>query len=880
MKKILLKSSLILLFAGLAFSASQAQPDLLEPEDGASCVDLQVDLIWSEVELAESYYLIVSTSESFTEGESVIEQASLSNAATTYSIDGAIDYGETYYWKVGANMADGTVEWSDAYSFETKPVAPMTIYPLDKEECLNESLELYWEYLDGAQYYAVEVSDRADFSVIVAGESGLSSASYSLGPLDKATMYYWRVSASFTDCETEWSEVASFTVEQPAPINIFPETGAQGVGLETDLVWYDQPDASSYDLQVSESPDFSGALLLDVTGLVSNSYTSFTMSSLNEDYYWRVRSYFGDCVSDWSTSYTYRTAYPAPTLNEPDSGESCVALEKEFMWNQAAGATTYRLQIALDPEFERINIDVGDIDVVSYEALLDYELTNFYWRVRAEDEDNFGFWSNSNSFTSTVDAPILLTPEDEQRGVPLEIVFSWIDKADEAVYELQVSSAEDNFDNLLLHEQGLTSNTFTTTLGNYLNSFYWRVRTNYGGCQSDWSEVFKVTTILPPPVLLTPENNATKVALSPLFHWKDTTDAQTYEIHVATDENFEDIVRGQKGVIADYIRFNLALNSSTTYFWRVRSSNDDGISEWSETWKFETGVRGPEIPVLVSPMNFSVKVPTTVTLTWTPAPRADFYHLQVSKETSFDSQIVNEPDLTATSYELTGLDNYETYYWRVSARNDSGSSSWSPTWEFRTIHVAPSDSPELVAPPDELVDVPADFGILFKWLSVDRAENYHLQIATSEDFQQGDIVVDDDVIWNVESRKYLDFDTQYYWHVRALNEAGSGPWSETWAFETHVSSVDGFNVGHFQSSIVPNPTRDASKIKFVLPEHSRVSLRIVGINGVEIETLVDSVLPEGEHQADFDAADYESGKYFYVLEAGDRREIGAIVVAK
>jgi hypothetical protein len=93
----------------------------------------------------------------------------------------------------------------------------------------------------------------------------------------------------------------------------------------------------------------------------------------------------------------------------------------------------------------------------------------------------------------------------------------------------------------------------------------------------------------------------------------------------------------------------------------------------------------PPAPVLVSPVNGATGVSVTPTLVWDTSAGATNYVLQVATDSSFVSLIYNDTSGSAsTSRVVSSLANSTTYYWRVRARNATGSSAWSTVWSFTT----------------------------------------------------------------------------------------------------------------------------------------------------------------------------------------------------
>lgn len=106
--------------------------------------------------------------------------------------------------------------------------------------------------------------------------------------------------------------------------------------------------------------------------------------------------------------------------------------------------------------------------------------------------------------------------------------------------------------------------------------------------------------------ITTPENNTSGVGL-PNFQWIGTTDANTYEIEIATSPVFGETVVDAATNIAGttYTPSNL-LEESTIYYWRVKPINDCGTGPSSEIFAFQTqnlsciSETATEVPLIIS----------------------------------------------------------------------------------------------------------------------------------------------------------------------------------------------------------------------------------------------------------------------------------------
>ncbi|HEX8040797.1 MAG TPA: LamG-like jellyroll fold domain-containing protein [Chryseosolibacter sp.] len=181
------------------------------------------------------------------------------------------------------------------------------------------------------------------------------------------------------------------------------------------------------------------------------------------------------------------------------------------------------------------------------------------------------------------------------------------------------------------------------------------------------------------PILKSPANFATNQPLTISFSWQPSTGAGTYALQVSEFQDFSALFYQRSGITGTSAQVTGFLPAKS-YYWRVRASNAAGNSNWSTIWKFSTLPPIPDVPQLVSPPNLAVAENST--LIWKSAPYATSYHLQLSTLADFSTTFADESALTDTTYNVSGLTSGETYYWRVSARNVTGSSDWSSPWSF------------------------------------------------------------------------------------------------------------------------------------------------------------------------------------------------------
>lgn len=87
--------------------------------------------------------------------------------------------------------------------------------------------------------------------------------------------------------------------------------------------------------------------------------------------------------------------------------------------------------------------------------------------------------------------------------------------------------------------------------------------------------------------LSSPRNGSTEVVTSPDLQWGNDSNATSYSIQIATDNNFSNIVVNTDATTNSYT-LTTPLENSTTYYWRVKSKNDCGEGAFSSISSFTT----------------------------------------------------------------------------------------------------------------------------------------------------------------------------------------------------------------------------------------------------------------------------------------------------
>ncbi len=67
----------------------------------------------------------------------------------------------------------------------------------------------------------------------------------------------------------------------------------------------------------------------------------------------------------------------------------------------------------------------------------------------------------------------------------------------------------------------------------------------------------------------------------------------------------------------------------------------------------------------------------------------------------------------------------------------------------------------------------------------------------------------------------------------------------------------------------PNPFNPTTAIRYSIPEHSNVTIKVFDVLGRKVSTIVNKSLLQGNYEVEWDASELTSGIYFYRMQAGE-----------
>ncbi len=493
--------------------------------------------------------------------------------------------------------------------------------------------------------------------------SGVSNNLYSLNIIDTSTVWIvgaggqilkttnagtnWNIESSpttndlksvfFASSGTGWSVGTNGTIIKtnstlpPAPIAITYPNGGESIssGTVCNITWttsgvsdllidYTTNNGTSWNSIVASTPSSTGNYNWNIPIGMSSANCKVRLSSV------------ADPLISVASNSVFRiyTLPNAVILNAPSNGTVGLMLPFNLKWNKSAYALSYNIVIATDSLFTNVVFnDSNYVDSIKTINSLN-NLTFYYWKVRAKNNDGYGSFSSIWKFKTLGQAnPVTLSqPVNNSVEQPVSINFKWYKATEQTLLKLIGDK--------------------TTKTADFNNK---------------------------------PEEKTTK---NKLFVNKNSDDGPTtiikYWFELSTDSLYSNIVY-KDTTLTDTTKSVTSLLYNQNYYWRVRALNQIGWGTYSNSWKFST--------MMIQPPNNTNGVTLTPVLGWGVISGATSYRVQVSTDSSFATMAFDTAGVTTTSITIPPgkLTGYTLYYWKVTPSTIASVKQFYPLWTFRTL---------------------------------------------------------------------------------------------------------------------------------------------------------------------------------------------------
>jgi acid phosphatase type 7 len=514
-----------------------------------------------------------------------------------------------------------------------------------------------------------------------------SSEGFTVSPLTPGTLYYFAIkTVDDAGNVSALSNIAAITTATAPPAGPSHLTATLSGGVIS-LAWTDNAsDEDSFRVEKSTSPT-SGFAHLQVLPADSTRFMDPYIYA-GTTYYYRVFALKGAVLSAASNVAKITVPPAAPMSLSGSATKTSVNLT----WNPSTGADSYTVS--------RLN-GAGEFQVITSGLTLTQYMdgsltpnTPYTYRVAAVNSGGAGAPAEITLQTGALmppSAPVGLVATAQSRT---EILLEWTDgSTNEGGFTLERS---DDGETWALVAQ--TAANATVFLNNGLSAgstFSYRIRAFNEDGFSEWSNVAVATTPVPVPPfsptdLVTTALSKTSIELS----WVDNAGNESgYTVERSTDG--VQWISLAPALPADSVAFtNAGLDAGTAYSYRVRATNADGESAWSNVASATTLPLTP--PAAPTAFAAAAESKTAIRLDWATASGATGYTLERSLDGATWAGVGAVLEGAAVSYTNTGLSAGTPYFYRLRASNADGVSAWVEA-SATTMPLTPPPTPSNVA---------------------------------------------------------------------------------------------------------------------------------------------------------------------------------------
>ncbi len=255
--------------------------------------------------------------------------------------------------------------------------------------------------------------------------------------------------------------------------------------------WSSVTGADRYNIQVDDSSTFASPAI-NISPTPSN-YTP-TAALTRKGWYWRVRAHNECGYGPWSSTNTFFVdSFPAvPVLQLPANGSHTCDTTPYFNWANAAGATSYRIQVDDSPTFLSPAINIVRT-VSNYPTASALAPGHYYWRVRGQSACGNSAPSSVRNFTidPTPATPSNPLPANNATGVPTNADLDWANAAGATGYAVYFGTSP-----IPPYVGTVAASQYNLPTLAANTMYYWKIVARNAGCQTS-GPLWRFRTVAP-----------------------------------------------------------------------------------------------------------------------------------------------------------------------------------------------------------------------------------------------------------------------------------------------------------------------------------------------------------------------------------------------
>lgn len=494
-------------------------------------------------------------------------------------------------------------------------------------------------------------------------------------------------------------------------------------------------------------------------------------------------------------------------------------------WEESGGASSYEVYTSTTTT-NRPSVPVLTTDKIN--ASIDGLENNtiYYFWIRAKN--NAGYSAFSNIVSGTPQIPVsapdipsrpVLTPGNK------EITVSWQEVAHTESYEIWLGATNNSLQAKKYGDDISGTQIIVKNLNNNTTYYIWLKAKNIAGTSgfSPPASASPSVFVVPPQMPVINSVSAGDKELT--VNWMETEGALSYEIWKGITNNLNEAEKYGVDITNTSVIITNLVNETNYYIW-VRAKNNSG------TGNFCSAIIGKPL-FSNSPFEIS-KAPSVIAsngqleLSWQAAENASVYEIWIGEIENVQTAVKQVDDVSGLSAIAEGLKNGCVYYIWIRAKNNAGTSGFSP---------AASGTP--IGNIGEISLISENNKLSVSWNEVAGAQSYEVYFAYADAIPASpiQIITVTSVAFNVNAGSNC-----FIW-VKPVNTSGSGGLGKTvWISGEYglykktnnvISKINNYNLTEALNYISGNSI-NGDKFVIILDNES-ISGQTLSYSGKEIE---------------------------------------------
>ena len=480
----------------------------------------------------------------------------------------------------GYNFASGNIYLSDLYSFTpTSSFLPAPPLAANAAVLSETSVKCTWtDASDNELEFVIEyaIGTSAAYSVITTLPTGTTE--YTHTGLSANTQYKYRVKAinEFGSSTYANANTIITTLPPTSPSNLTVQTVSTS---SITISWSDNSTTETGFEIYRSTANNSNYSLINTTAANVITFTDVSLSSATT-YFYKVRAINAGGASPNSNEVSQFTLPTVPSTPTNLTVQSFTTSQVVINWtDNSSNETGFEVYRSTPNNTNYVLIQTTAANVTTFTNTGLSGSTAYFYRVRAINTGGSSAYSNE---VSQVTLPTIPSPPANltvQSFTTSQVVINWTDNSsNETGFEIY-RSLVNNTGHALIQTTGANVTSFTNTGLTPSTNYYYKVRAVNSIGSSSFSNEVNQTTLSNPPSNLTAKLTSSSQVL---LNWTDNSSNETgFEIHRSVGNNSSySLLQTTLANVTSYT--DNGLSAGTTYFYKVRSLNPGGNSDFSQ----------------------------------------------------------------------------------------------------------------------------------------------------------------------------------------------------------------------------------------------------------------------------------------------------------